>query len=393
MKNSIAVSILILALGLMLGWHDRQQLAALRTQRELLTAKALKLGFSSDAAQATKRKRPTRAAIAKLSITEVLELATDIQRLNTPDGLNYKAVAALNWRILDGLTAWDVTELKALLAEIRTLPDLNQQTRDLLRLSCSTVLGNDHPQAALEMFTSSPELFPEHNSMSLVCTALATWAKSDLTAAIEWLKKNPQPFSDYAKSGIISAVAEQDPQHAFRLIGQLALKDKNQTVWQIMTSAKTLDQKSAALAGLREYLPTIQTGDSLDYVAKSYLTLLASDMHREGIEAITHWTSESKLTPQELDPFLDGLGSATNSSETGQWIEWMRHSLPTGQADRRIDNLIHQWATRDYQAAARWATTQPEGKDREQVLHTIHSYWPKQDPAGKHAFAQQYGIK
>ena len=32
-------------------------------------------------------------------------------------------------------------------------------------------------------------------------------------------------------------------------------------------------------------------------------------------------------------------------------------------------------------------------KDREQVLNTIHRYWPEQDPAGKETFAQKHGIK
>lgn len=393
MKISIAASILILAIGAVIGGHDRQRLAALRITQENLIAMADQLGVSSDRAQLTSRNRPTRAVIAKLSISEVLEIAKEIQRITTPDGLSNDAIGTLNWRILDGLNAWDVTELKSLLAKIRTHPDLNQQNRKFLSSSCATVLAYDHPQAALGMFTSSPELFSEGDDMSLVCTALACWAKNDLTAAIEWLKKNPQPFSDYAKSGIISAVAEQDPQHAFRLIGQLGLKDKNQTAWQIVNSAKTFDQKSATLAGLREYFPTIQTGDSLDHYAKSYLSLLAADMHREGIEAITRWISESKLTPQEMDPFLDGLANATNSGETGHWIEWMRQSLPADQVDRRIENLIHQWASRDYQAAAQWATTQPESKDREQVLKTIHRLWPQQDPAGKEAFAQKHGIR
>lgn len=393
MKISIAVSILILVIGAVIGRHDRQQLAALRIKQEQLIARAAKLGVSTNPAQATRRERPTRAAIAKLSISEVLEIAKDIQRLNTPGGLNYQAIGALNWRILDGLSAWDLSELKALLAEIRTNPDLNQQTRWILASSCTTVLANDHPQAALGMFTSSPELFTEHDPMSLVCTALATWARSDLTAALEWLKKNPQPFSDYAVSGIISAVAEQDPQHAFRLIGQLGLKDKNQAAWQIVNSAKTFDQKSATLAGLREYLTSIQDGNLLDEYGKSYLRMLAADMHREGIEAITRWISESKLTPQELDPFLDGLVNATNSGETGRWIEWMRKSLSAKQADRRIEHLIQQWAARDYQAAAQWAESQPAGKDHDQILNNIYSNWPKQDPAGKEAFAKEHGIR
>ncbi len=393
MKISIAVSILILVVGAVIGWHDRQQLAALRITQENLIAKAEKLGVSSDRAQLTSRKRPTRVAIVKLSISEVLEIAKEIQRLTTPDGQNFQAIGALNLRMLDSLSAWDLTELKALLTEIRTNPDLNEQTRSMLSSSCCTVLAYDHPQAALGIFTTLPELLPEHSHMGLVCTALATLARSDLTAAIEWLKKNPQPFSDYAESGIISAVAEQDPQHAFRLIGQLELKDKNQTVWQIVNSAKTLDQKSATLAGLREYLPTIQTGDSLDHYGESYLRLLATDMHREGIEAITRWISESKLTPQELDPMLGGLVNTTQSDETGRWIEWMRQSLPAEQVDERIENLIHNWATNDYQAAAQWAATQPEGKDRAQVLKTIHRYWPEQDSTGKEIFAQKHGIR
>lgn len=393
MKISIAAAILILAIGTVIGRHDRQQLAALRITQEKLIAKAAELGSSSNRAQLTKRERPARAAIAKLSITEVLEIAKELQRLYTSDGLNPKAIITLQLQILDNLSAWDVNELKALLAEIHTNPDLNQQARSLLSSACYTVLANDHPQAALGMITSSPELFTEGDPMSLVCTALATWAKSDLTAAIDWLKKNPQLSSDYAVAGIISGVAEQDPQHAFRLIGLLDLKDKNQTAWQIIKSAKTFDQKSAALAGLREYLPTIQDGDSLDQYGESYLNLLAADMHREGIEAITRWISESKLTPQELEPFLGGLGNPTNSGETGQWIELMRQSLPTEQADLRIDNLITNWTTNDYQAAVQWATTQSGSKDSRQVLEKILLYWPSKDPAGKEAFAQKHGIK
>ena len=63
------------------------------------------------------------------------------------------------------------------------------------------------------------------------------------------------------------------------------------------------------------------------------------------------------------------------------------------QVDRRIENLINHWATNDYQAATQWATSQSMSKDREQVLNTIHRYWPEQDPAGKETFAQKHGIK
>jgi hypothetical protein len=44
------------------------------------------------------------------------------------------------------------------------------------------------------------------------------------------------------------------------------------------------------------------------------------------------------------------------------------------------------------QAAPQWAESQPAGKDRDQVLQTIHGNWPHQDPAGKEAFAKEHGI-
>lgn len=394
MKASITTSLVILAIGTALGWNDRQQLVALQTTRERLIVEAAKLGLSPDAVPITRRKRPSHATSAKLTMAEVIQLAGEMERLNAAKDPNQQAFNSLQLRIVEGLTAWDSAGLKSLLSEIQTNPDVSQAARTMLGYSCVTVLANDHPQAALEIFTNSPELFTGGaDGTSLVCTALASWARNDLTAAIEWLRKNPQPFSDYAKFGIVSAVAKQDPQHAFQLITELELKDSNQAVWNIVESAKTFDEKSATLAGLREYLPTIQAGNLLDEYGKSYLRMLAAHMDREGIEAITRWIFDSKLTPQELDPFLDGLVNATNSGETGRWIEWLRLSLPAKQADRRIDDLIRQWASRDYQAAAQWAMTQPPGKDRDETLKNTHRNWPKGDDAGKDAFAKEHGIK
>lgn len=394
MKISIAASLLILAVGTIVGWHDRQQLAAIRSTRSQLATEAAQLGVSSDPAQSTKRARPARAAVAILSISEVIGLAKEIAGLNPADGSTPQAHSALQSRILDGLSAWDAAELKALVAEIRTNPDLTPAASSMLGYCCTTVLANDHPQAALEIFTKSPELFTEGDrGRSLVCTALASWAKYDLTAAIEWLQKHPQPFANDAKSGIISAVAEQDPRHAFQLITELDLKETNQAAWKIVASAKTIDEISATLVGLREFLPTIQNEGLRDQYGKSYLSMLASHMDREGIESITRWIADSKLTPQELAPFLDGLVNTTSRDEAGLWIGWMRQTLPVKQADSRIENLIHQWTSSDYQAAARWAVTQPPGKDRDQIFQTIHRYWPKNDPAGEEAFAKEHGIK
>lgn len=116
------------------------------------------------------------------------------------------------------------------------------------------------------------------------------------------------------------------------------------------------------------------------------------------------------------------------SEETGQWVEWVGQTLPAGQADPNIKNMVRQWTQDDYQAAgswlatspegpakntavrsyaetvsdydpetaAQWAMTLPPGKDRETTLKAIYDNWPKKDPtaeAAAAAFAKEHGIK
>ena len=397
MKISIAASLLILAAGAGLGWHDRQQLAALRTTQTLLATQAAKLGIAPDAAQlparATKRERPSRTAAAKLSTAELIGLTKEMERLNTAGGANYYAINALQLRIFDSLSALDPAGIKALLAETVTNPDLGEWPRTILASSCTTVLANDHPHAALEIFTRSPELFTKGDrGRSLVLTALACLAKNDLTAALGWVRQNPQHYADEAKGEIISAVAEQDAPLAFRLVTELDFKISNYAVGQILNSPKSLEGKSAALAGLREYLATIRDEKIRDQLAASSISGLAGAIGHESFESSTRWIAGENLTPQELGQFAEGLYVSTSNGETGRWIGWLHQSLPAKQADRRIVDIIHRWASTDYQAAAQWAMTQPPGKDRDLTLQQIHQNWPKQDAAGKQAFAIRHGI-
>ncbi len=380
MKISIAVSLLILAVGAGLGWHDRQQLATLRTTQQQLAAEAVKLGTPSDSAEnphrSTKRERPTRsAAAATLSSAELIELA----------GSSHLSL------LFDGLSGWDPAGIKALLAEAATNPDLDEQTRMLLHYACTTVLANDHPQAALEIFTNSPELFTGGDrGRSLVLTALACLANDQLSAALDWVRANPHHHPDDAKSAIICAVAEQDAQHAFQLITELDLRASNLLLRLVIDKARTTDQKSAAIAGLREYLHTIPDEKSRDQLAQHAIGGLARTLGRENFDSATRWIARENFTPQELGPLIEGLDISISNGETGRWIEWLRQ--PGRATDSRLKHLIYQWTCNDYRAAMQWAASQTPGEDRAQVFKTIHGNWPKEDPAGKQSFAKEHGI-
>ena len=401
MRISIAAITLIIAAGAGLGWHGHQQLVAYRTTRSQLAAEATRLGIPADPMQypprATKHKRPDRTHAAKPSTAGLIALTKEMERLNHSGVPNQSASNALHLRILDSLSALDPSVLKTVLAEISSNPDLTQWARYLLRSSCTTVLANDHPQAALEIFTSSPELFQEEDrGMTLVCTALACWAKNDFVAALDWMYLHPQQATDYAKQGMLSVVAAQDPHRAFRLISELDSSGSGRGVGTIIEYAKTTEQKSSALAGLREYLATIQDESIRNQVAQTALGGLARQLDREGFESSTRWISEARFTPQELGRLVDGLYVSISNGETGRWIEWLRQALPVKEVDSKIRTTLDNWARADYQTAVQWAMTQPPGKDRDQTLRTIHDNWPTKTPAdaaAAEAFAKQHGIK
>lgn len=243
------------------------------------------------------------------------------------------------------------------------------------------------------MFTNSPELFTNRdNGMSMVCTALACWARSDATSAIDWLRGNPQPFSEFATAGIVSAVAEQDPQLAFQLLSAPVFEQPIHKVWKIFDSTKTLEAKSAALAGMREYLTTIRDETARERVVETSLRGIAGSTNRESFEPVTRWIAGESFTPSELTQLARELDIYSRTDESGRWIEWLRQSLPTQAADQQVAQVIDQSGLSDYQAAARWAITQPPGKDRDQIFKTNHGNWPKEEPAGKETFAKEHGI-
>lgn len=382
MKISIACSVLILAIGAGLGWHDRQLLVALEITQKQLAAETVKLeipaGDGENPGRSTKRKRPVRSAAAILSTAELIELTEHADLL----------------QLYDGLSDLDPAGLKALLAEIAATSDRDEPTRMTLRHCCTTVLANDHPQAALEIFSRSPELFEEGDrGRSLVLTALGCLAKNNLAASLDWVRNHPQHFPEDAKGEIITAVGQQDARLAFQLITELDYKISDYAIRQILDSQKTLAEKSGAVAGLREYLATVEDEKVRSQRAKSAIGALASQIGRESFTAATRWISEQNLTAQEFRQFVEGLNISTTNGETARWIEWLRQQPPGQAADPRIKHLIYQWTCDDYQAAMQWALTQPLGKDRDQILKTIHGNWPKQDPAGKEAFAKEHGIK
>ena len=457
MKIPIALSALILALGIGLGWHARLRFVAARVSRDQIVAEAASRGLTPDrsggvgASRMPRRERHDREAESRFIAAEFIAFAKEWQSTLEHGG---KLDGSLQSRCVDydaRIMSLDATQLKTIIAAARSSKELAGEPRVHLLGLAIQALAYQSPQAAVALFAGSSGLSKDDPVRVIALPyALYRWAQNAPLAALAWIRDNadasPDSVTQEAKRQVISGAAAQDPGIAFKFIGELGLNPR-ETIEMIVMPAKTPDARTATVVALREYFATITDETTREQllnlnsadprrIAEAKATFpnwvvseLASDAAREGYESATSWMAAAKLTPAELESFArDGLSDINMHGEAGRWIEWIGATFPRGQTDEGIRNLVCQWTNDDYQAvgkwldttpagyakniavseyagmlaryepatAAQWAMTLPPGAERDATLVKIHDSWPTKTPAAAaaaEAFAKQHGIK
>lgn len=440
MKIPLLASLVIVAGGAGLGWHSQQQLAAARLTHGQLLAEAAQLGIAIDPAHPaallhlTKHERQGREVGVQLAAAEFIVFAQEMAAYKEARGnqLN-SAMQERLMEFMDRMMALNSAQFKALIAEVAANQDLKDEIRqDLIGFSIMT-LANEQPQAALTIFAESSGLFTNPGiGARVLSTALACWAKEDPLAALKWLRnqagKYAELISEDTKLGMISGAAVQYPKFAFKLIGELDLKDPEQAVQAVVNAADSPQDRSATLAGLRSYLATVQDAAVREATASHAIRSLALGCMRDGYESASQWLAGARLSPAELGNFAEGLTPQAKRDDTGRWVEWLGNALPPEQAEERIRGFVDTWTQNDCQAAGRWlgnaaeglarntairayaetvagyepevaaqwALTLPAGDQRDATLKQVLANWPKTDAAAIEAaaaFAKEHGIE
>jgi hypothetical protein len=436
MKFSIAASLLILAIAASFVWHDHQRLVIVREKHIELTAEAERLGISIDpenpskGPRITKHQRADREADARLAAIEFIAFAKEMEATQKKGEQPDEAMQERILTFMDRMMSLDSSQIKILIAEVRAATDLKDETRQgLIGFSIMT-LASDHPQAALALFTESSDLMEEgFMGQHVISSSLSKWASDDPVAALAWVRENSKKFPDLitddAKRGLITGAANQDLKLAFSLIGELDFKESNHGVSNIMRSARTPEERSAALAAFREYRDTLPDEKTRTEIERQAIGNLAQGIAKEGFETAQEWLTENQLSATELEAFASHLTYNTKSEETGQWLEWMGESLPAEKSATPIKNTVRQWTDQDFKAAgewlasapagpgknsavqsyaetiaryepevaAQWALTLPPGDECQSTLRSIYHNWPKDDETAKNAFAEKHGFK
>ncbi len=431
LKFSIAASILILVIGGALGLRHQQRLTTLRSEQRDLAVKAGALGIATaDNADTpvTKRQREDRANQVSAFAKELVALCREIEAHDQNGSESDEAFERRGLEMQAKLMELDASQLKQLIASLRDNTGLSEETRQKLISYSISMLGTDHPAAALALYSDSADLLKDSQTgASVVATTLANWAKIDPLAAREWIRKNaaehPDLADDDAKRSIITGAAANDPTLAFKLIGEMQIEDTAAAVDSLIEAGKTPEKRTAILNALRDHLATVPESERADLLQES-LESMGRNLSNESFESVKSWIAKSNLTPEESVQFTAGLSYFNTGKETGRWIDWMAENLSGDSVAQNVDNLIGQWTQQDYlaagnwlsaapegpakqaavstyagtvaeyepQTAVQWALTLPDGEERQATFEAIYQNWPKSDAAAAEAFAKEHGI-
>jgi hypothetical protein len=421
-KISIALALLILALGLPLAWRDHQQLAGLRESHHHLLSQVAQSGISPRSSRQLGDRRTTRPS-RENGEGVARKLAADlISTAGTGDTLD---------DLLVGVTSLDATQLKILFADILTNKNLTATARRKLLFSLAEVTS-DQPQVALAMLTESINFTQERDlTKDLVSASLAKWAKQDPAAVLAWVQKNGELFSQSVdennKVRIIGSAAVHHPALALRLVGQIGLDPTKIDIAfvEIAQAAQTPADRTTTLKAVATYLASLPAGEVKDRASQTLISNLIKGAAREGFDTATQWLDQSGMTAEQRE-FLPRsyLFSDIKLDETGRWVEWMGRTQAGEQTEWCNKELIRLWTERDPQAAGKWlastpagpiknaaihrfvesvaqydpemaeqwAMTLPSGADRGEALKRVHENWPKDDEAAKQAFAKKHDL-
>ncbi|WP_193213577.1 hypothetical protein [Luteolibacter marinus] len=438
MKISFALAALILAVASVFGWKDHQSLSAARETHESLSREARALGLDpsapageDDLSVVTKLTREgggDRDAEAKAFAADLIAFAVEMDALEKSGKQPDEGMQKRILDMMERMGRLDVAQIKTLVAELRADTVLNDEMRRNLTGFAVMSLAENHPQAALALFTETSDLF-EQNGMSqhVVSSALQKWAEDDPMGALEWVKanaaKHPEMINDQAKRSILTGAARQDPRLAFQLLEELDLGG-GMVGNSIANAAATPSERTAVLAALRDHLKNVTDPQARENLLSSTLGTMCQQAISDGFEAGIAWLDSASFSPEETETFADGINLWQAREDTGKWINWLEGQVPQDQLARKVDNLMRDWTTNDYMAAgewlntaaegpakqtavesyaktlapyepavaARWALTLPEGAVRDQLVREVHDQWKNKDEAAAAEFAEQQGL-
>lgn len=417
MKVSILLTAMVLTAAAWFGWQDHVRMGSARQRQQELENKASHLGLPGTPGG---RSGPREAADAKSLAAELA--ATD----DMSPALLAKAGRHLPLIDREGMKAF----VAALLSSA-TLDSTGQGKRVIALMTGPLT---DKPETAILLFDSYMEAagkLDEREATGILPTLLEKWAARDPVATLAWLRNKwmtyPEIIRGAAKTKVLTVVAAEDPERAFRAMDSLGIREPQDAVAAMMRGGTTGGQRLSVLSALRGHLAGISDGRLRKERTEAAMSAFAASTVSGGEASARQWIASAGFSPMEADAFAAGIAKSTLHSpdETGRWIAFLADAGGETFPAQPVREMMEAWTKDDYRAAGQWLTTAkddrakqtavrayaetvakydpttaeqwaltlPAGEARTATFSRIHSDWPENDAAGKAAFAEQHGIR
>jgi hypothetical protein len=432
-KLSIGLTISILVIGGIMVGRNQKRLDGLEAGQQQLVETATRLGLADKIAgldvRITKRQRDEVDNEARGVAAALIVFAREMEvrgksGMEDDEESNSRAMDLMN-RVMK----LDAPQLKRVIAGLRDDTSLSAESRANMIGFAIMVLGEDHPAAALALYTESADLLGDGVvGLDAVASSLRLWARQDPSAALAWVRANEEAHPDIAdedaRHNIIAGAALTDPGLALQLMGEMKLEDPEAAIGAVVESAEGPDKRTEVIRALRAHLSALSDAVDGKEAMAAALETMGRDLSNEDFASVTAWMKDAALTPEEAAAFASGLSWFNTGEDTGKWIAWMGQNLPEAEARQGADSLIGQWTQEDYlaagnwlaaapegpakdaavatyaatvaeyepQVAVQWALRLPEGEEKKTTLEMIYQEWPERDAAAREVFAKEYGV-
>ena len=438
MKISLTLAVLILAAAALFGWKDHQTLSKTRENHEALIQEARALGLDPAALASQNKASPLtrltrdsggdKEAEAKTFAAELIAFAKEMEEFGKTGKEPDEEMQKRTLSMIERMGRLDISQMKTLVAELRADTTIDDKMRRDMTGFAVMSLSENHPQAALALFTESSHLFDKNGrSQHIVASALSQWAQDDPMGALDWIEanaeKHPDTISDHAKRSVLTGTARQDPRLAFQLLDDLGFAG-GMVGNSIANGATNPAERTAVLSALRDHLKTVTNPETRERLLSSTMGTMCQQAISDGFDAAASWLDSASFNAEETEAFANGLNFWERRDDTGKWIEWLGGELPQDKLEQKVGHLMRDWTNNDYEAAgqwlqdadegpskqaavasyaktvapyepdvaAQWAVTLPAGEQRDALVKTVYEEWKMKDEAAAAEFAKRQGI-
>ncbi|MCB1099451.1 MAG: hypothetical protein KDN22_28025 [Verrucomicrobiae bacterium] len=241
------------------------------------------------------------------------------------------------------------------------------------------------------------------------------WAKSDPEAALRWAKTLP-PSEDYRVAhSILDEMFTLDREKASSIMATLTPDYSNQEFiehklyyWYRVDSdaalawVQSLDKnplmQTAALSGIvealetpdqfRQFLDSVPKGDAWISAWKRWVS---TTIESDPIKAAELYLEMPKGGSYKSDQTFNALSRALLDLDPTAAAEFVSSQMAVPRLMRGIASFASEWANKDPEAAANWASQiGPEGTRKEAMADVVEN-WSKSDFAGARTFVEGLG--